>query len=649
MHEVLSGVTLRRNSDDIIQGKKPSLGHWMDLNSHFLSLPTSTQRFDLNYDTILSRCMEPDPLDRPKMSEVERALNAAFAQACGDFDLFTVNASSSSVYCRVNNESNWNEAISKLSQLKHLEYSASGAIDVPNTFSPSLQSLVLPNATSTSDKLIKNLPESLELLYAPRLGINSSSGDLPDSLKELWVEYIAPSSLSRKSKKSADVSNLSSSSTSTSKNQENTKETKETKTKNSEGTENTSVPSKSSTQEQTKTKPVVPPRPKLEKTANGTIITKISVATAGEEEQKKSGQGKLVLPLPSEIRVLSVSDLDVTDLHFDCMPKNLEALRAGALKAKSPLDAGILARSLTALSLPGVERFATSSTALPPQLTLLSLAQAKVDSAWLETLPQSLKWLDIRSAPNPPNDPGTWPPELEYLDISSAPVTAAHWAVLARRLDRLTTLKVRRLVLPSPHLKPPPPAPAPRTLTHFEWTDSQGGVPQALFTQILPPELRYLAFPNADFESGHHAIISALPPRLTTLIIPEVVQIVDTYIHLLPRGLTHLNLASATGLTDSGLKRVPRPLVHLDLKNCPLITDDLLPWLPDTITYLDASKSTNWKNTAMKYLPRNIKTLNLSSATLITQDCIPDLPPTLTNFTIPNAAINSYFETRDGN
>lgn len=624
MYEILNGATLMRSMDDILNGTMPDLGPWTDRYQYFINKPVFLHRFDMNYNNVMKHCLSKNPADRPKMSDVERALNGAFAQACGDYDLFTANRSPYSVYARLTAEDTWEDASSKLATLRHLEYTVRGPLNVSRPFAAPLESLLLPHAHSLSSKAMELLPETLNMLFAPRLVIHGVE-KLPQNLKELWIGSAIEAGSNPDSGQDEGsepqpmrLGMLDSSSS-----------PGPTQTVSSIPESKTleSVPSKPLSS----SKPSDPPRGRGSRSA--------SAAPAVKSSPRPS---LIVRAFPPLLRVLAVEDLDITTLDLSCLPKELEELRAGARYVANALDVATLPRNLISLSLPGVTRILGTASSLPPNLTLLNLASANIDSTWLESLPQQITWLDIRSAPNPPNDAASWPPGLKYLDLSSGSITAMQWAVMSDHLEKIATLKLKRFVLPSPHLNPPPPALAPPTLTHFEWSDSQGSVPLALFTHILPDELTHLEFPNAELE-GVHNIFPALPPLIKTLSIPKVQQIVDTHIHLLPRGITHLSMASATGLTDIGLKRLPRPLTYLNVSSSPNITDEILPWLPDTLTHLEMGAATTMKNAGMKHLPRNLTYLNLASAHTLTQDCLVDVPRSLTTFKSPNSAISAYF------
>ena len=627
MLEVLSGSMSKRSSQDILNGEVANMGWWTDRTKYFLTKPVFLHRYDLNYNNVLVNCLCREPELRPKMSDVERALNAAFAQACGDYDLFTANRSPLSVYCRATTENDWNDATTKLPTLRHLEYNARGPINSTRKFVAPIQSLLMPHAHSFSEKMLEVLPETLNMLFAPRLVIAGEK--LPGNLTELWIGSLSDA---RTIKEGSDDGSEpqptrpgifdSSSSAVSDAGEANNRNSKTIELPSSSTNSSSAAPS---------------PAPLVQVRKGRSASAAPAVKSTGTRAQLISRA------FPPLLRVVSVEDLDITTLDVSCLPKEVEWLRAGARSVENALDAALMPRTLTALSLPGVTRVLGPSTALPPNLTLLCLSSANVDSTWLENLPKSLKWLDIRSAPNPPNDADSWPLGLEYLDISSCSITAPYWAIMSEILEKLATLKVKRFVLPSPHLNPPPPALAPPSLTHFEWTDGSGSVPQALFSHILPDELKHLEFPNADFEGGVQKIFSSLPPALQTLIIPKVKQVVDTHIHLLPRGITHLSMAGATSLTDVGVRRLPRALVYLDLSSSPGITDEVAPWLPDTITHLDLAAAVNWKNPNMKYLPRNLLSLNLASAVGLTQDCIGELPRTLVSFKASNSGINAHF------
>lgn len=621
LNEILRGGAVTRSVDDVLKGVVPDLGSWADRYKYFIAKPTSQHRYDLNYWKVMEQCLLKDPSARPKMSDVERALNGAFAQACGDYDLFTANRSPYSIYCRATSEEMWEDASSKLTSLTHLEYDIRGPLNSAKNFCAPLTSLILPHCHSLSEKMMDMLPDSLTSLFAPRLVVIGIE-KLPAGLRELWIGSAVeggynPEGTQDDGSEPQPIRNRMFDSSSSAVSDAEPEPARESKTLEMS----------------------LPSAPKAVEVVRGRGSRSASAAPA----VKASPRSALISRFfPASLRVLAIEDLDITTLDMSCLPTELEELRAGARSVANALDGALLPRSLTSLSLPGVARILGPASAFPPNLTLLGLANANVDSSWLENLPQKIEWLDIRTAPNPPNDASSWPTGLKYLDISSASVSAAHWAVMSDELLSLATLKIKRFVLPSPHLNPAPPALAPPSLTHFEWTDGQGSVPQVLFSHILPDELTHLEFPNSDLESVHH-VFSSLPPGLKTLIIPKVKQVVDTHIHLMPRSITHLSMTGATGLTDIGLRRLPRSLVYLDVSSSPNITDEVLPWLPDTIVHLELAAAVTWKNASMKYLPRHLTYLNLSSAVGITQDCLVDVPRSLTTFKTSNSAISAYF------
>lgn len=618
LNEIIRGGAVVRSVEEITNGEVSGLGSWTDRYKYFISKPVSLHRYDMNYWQVMEQCLQKDPSARPKMSDVERALNGAFAQSCGDYDLFTANRSPYSVYCRATSEETWDDASSKLTTLKHLEYNIRGPLLSARKFVAPLESLVLPHAHNLSEKVMEVLPETLTTLFAPRLVV-AGIEKLPPNLKELWIGSAVEVGVNTEGPQDDG--------------------SEPQPTRNGMFNSSSSAVSDEPARESKTLETSMPTAPKSVEIIRGRGSRSASAAPAVKASARPA---LIVRHFPPLLRVLAIEDLDVTTLDMSSLPKELEELRAGARSVANALDGALLPRNLTSLSLPGVARILCPASSLPPNLTLLGLANANVDSTWLENLPQKLQWLDIRMAPNPPNDASSWPTGLKYLDMSSASVSAAHWAVMSDELLNLETLKIKRFVLPSPHLNPAPPALAPPSLTHFEWTDGQGSVPQLLFSHILPDELTYLEFPNSDLESVH-AVFSSLPPGLKTLIIPKVKQVVDTHIHLMPRGITHLSMAGATGLTDAGLRRLPRPLVYLDVSSSPGITDEVLPWLPDTLVHLELGAAVNWKNTSMKYLPRNLTYLNLSSAVGLTQDCLVDVPRSLTTFKTSNSGISAYF------
>jgi Leucine-rich repeat (LRR) protein len=302
-----------------------------------------------------------------------------------------------------------------------------------------------------------------------------------------------------------------------------------------------------------------------------------------------------ILALPPNLEVLNISDVDLTVLALEALPRTLKTL------------------DLSFLSVFPSE----SISKLPPGLKSLKLVRDySITAGAIKQLPRTLTELhqsenyrmsDLAAA--------NLPPGLTFLDWNGTKdLSPEAIEILPRSLKTLLLDRYTNVINPVIHNLPP-------GLTKLSLANNKDIDDES--AEKLPRSLTWLHLPSNTILST--AGIRNLPHMLTYLDLLSNNAFDDSTVAALPRGLKCLKLGSTLITTDS-TALLPRGLESLYLPKIDTWVDCGIEHLPRTLTVLDLTKCTALTDACMSLMPRKLVILRLRYNKNLTAQCLPHIP-----------------------